>query len=236
MSRKRLLLIFIKLCKIIFAMEITYLGMSSFKIKGKSVTVVTDPFSSEMTGFRFPKVEAEIVTVSHDHKDHNFFQAVGGAPFIVSQPGEYEIKGVSIFGYQSFHDNKSGEVLGTNTIYLIEIDDLKICHLGDLGCSLSGKILEEISAADIMMIPVGGKVTIGPEEAAEIIKQTEPYIILPMHYKTADLNQAVFGDLLEVKDFLSDMGVDSPEKLEKLSVSKDKLPEEAKIILLERRP
>lgn len=216
-------------------MEISYLGHSCFKLKGKLATVVIDPFSSELTGFRLPKVEADIVIVTHEHKDHNFVAGVEGGPFIVNSPGEYEIKDISIFAYPSYHDSKNGEVRGANIVYLIEIDGLTICHLGDLGGPLPLKTLEEISAADIMMIPVGGKVTLGPKEAAEIIKQTEPYLVLPMHFRSPEHNPAVFSELLEVKDFLSEMGVDIPEKLDKLLITKDKLPEETKIILLERK-
>lgn len=211
------------------------MGHSCFKLKGKSATVVIDPFSSEMTGFRLPKVEADIVAVTHEHKDHNFVAGVEGGPFIVNSPGEYEIKGVSIFAYPSYHDNKNGEVRGANIVYLVEIDGLTVCHLGDLGGPLPSKTLEEISAADIMMIPIGGKVTLGPKEAAEIIKQTEPYLVLPMHFRSSDHNGAVFSDLLGVKDFLSEMGVDNPEKLDKLLITKDKLPQETKIVLLERK-
>lgn len=212
-------------------MDITYLGHSCFKLKGKNSSVVIDPFSSEMTGMRFPKAEADIVAVTHEHKDHNFVDGVEGGPFIINAPGEYEIKGVSVFGFDSKHDNKNSK----NIIYLIEMDDLSICHLGDLGEMPSPKVLEEISTADILMIPVGGRVTIGPKEAAEIIKQTEPFIVIPMHYKTPEHNKEIFGDLFGVDEFISEMGVNNPEKLDKLSVNKEKLPEETKVILLERK-
>lgn len=212
-------------------MDITYLGHSCFKIKGREATVVIDPFSSEMTGLRFPKAEADIVAVTHQHKDHNFIAGVEGGPFVINAPGEYEIKGVSVFGHESKHDNKNGK----NTIYLIEMDGLSVCHLGDLGEMPPPKVLEEISTADILMIPVGGRVTIGPKEAAEIIKQIEPFIVIPMHFKTADHNKEIFGDLFGVEEFISEMGVSNPEKLDKLLVNQEKLPEETKVILLEKK-
>lgn len=216
-------------------MEITYLGHSSFKIKAKTAGVVTDPFSSEMVGFKFPKTEADIVTVSHQHLDHNNISMVEGNPFIISAPGEYEVKGVSIFGYQSFHDSKSGAERGENVIYVIENEGLRICHLGDLGSAISPKTLEEISEIDVLMIPVGGGVTIGPHEAADLISQIEPKIILPMHTRVSGINEKVFGDLKTVEEFLKEMGTLSPEKLDKLSLTKDKLTEEMKIVLLERK-
>lgn len=215
-------------------MEITYLGHSSFKLRGKTVTVVTDPYDSEFVGLKFPKTQADIVTVSHQHKDHNFTSAVENGPFIISEPGEYEIKGVSVFGYPSFHDEKSGELRGKNIVYLIEIDGLKICHLGDLGGSLSGNIMEEIGTMDVLMIPVGGSVTLELNETTEFIRQAEPKIVLPMHFKTDDLKKT-FDELSSLNDFVTKFGVDNPEKTDKLSIAKDKLPEETKVILLEKK-
>jgi L-ascorbate metabolism protein UlaG (beta-lactamase superfamily) len=216
-------------------MEITYLGHSSFKIKGKNATVVTDPFFPEMLGIKYPKTEADIVTVSHQHRDHNFIETIGGGPFIISLPGEYELKEVSVFGYPSYHDSKKGEERGQNTIFLIEIDGIKICHLGDLGGPLSPKTLDEVSIADILMIPVGGKVTLNAKEAVELIKQAEPLIVIPMHYKTPQLNQEKFGDLSDVDVFLKEMDATTPEKSDKLILTKDKLPAETKVILMERK-
>ena len=215
-------------------MELTYLGVSSFKLRGKSVTVVTDPFKPEFVGLKYPKTEADVVTVSHSHEDHNFVSVVGGAPFIISDPGEYEVKGISVFGYPSYHDEKKGGERGKNNIFLIEMEDLRICHLGDLGGPLTPEIIEEIGITDILCIPVGGKVTIGLDETVELIKQIEPSIVLPMHYKEAGMS-GVFNDLAPISEFLSKMGAENPEKLDKLSITKDKLPEETKIILLERK-
>ncbi len=216
-------------------MEMTYLGHSSFKLRGKSVTVVTDPYDPEYVGLKYPKTEADIVTVSHCHPDHNFISIVGGGPFVISQPGEYEIKDVSVFGFSSYHDDKQGAEKGKNIIYLIEIDGFRICHLGDLGGSLPAELIEEIGTADVLCVPVGGKVTLGPNEAVELINQIEPSIVLPMHYNLPDMNQKIFGDLKPVGEFLSKMGVEDKTVLDKLTLSKDKLPEETKVVILERK-
>jgi len=216
-------------------MEITYLGHSSFKIKGKTAAVVTDPFSSEMVGFKFPKTEADIVTISHQHQDHNHQNLVEGNPFIISEPGEYEVKGVSVFGYPSFHDSASGAERGENIIYVIETEGLRICHLGDLGSAIPPKTLEEISDIDVLMIPVGGVVTIGPKEAVDLISQIEPNIVLPMHYRAPGIDKIKFGDLATLDVFLKEMGAESSEKLDKISLTKDKLPVETKVVLLERK-
>jgi len=216
-------------------MEVTYLGHSSFKFRGKSVTVVTDPYDPEYVGLKYPKTEADIVTVSHNHPDHNFISIVGGGPFVISQPGEYEIKGVSIFGFSSYHDDKQGAERGKNIIYLIEVDGFRICHLGDLGERLSSELIEEIGTADILCIPVGGKVTLGTNEAVELTAQIEPSIVLPMHFNLPGINQKIFGDLNPVDEFLSKMEVEDKTVLDKLGISKDKLPEETKVVILERK-
>jgi L-ascorbate metabolism protein UlaG (beta-lactamase superfamily) len=216
-------------------MEIVYLGHSSFRIKTKTASIITDPYSSEMLGFKFPKVEADIVTVSHEHQDHNNLSGVGGEPFTISFPGEYEVKGVSIFGYSSFHDAKAGEERGKNIIYVIEAEDLKIAHLGDLRVLPEASVLEEIAGVDILMIPVGGEVTLGPEQASELIGKIEPSLVLPMHYKAEGIDEAQFRKLVELKEFLVQMGAEQAEKLDKLSISKDKLPQETKVIVLERK-
>ena len=114
-------------------MDITYLGHSSFKIKTKTATIITDPFDPQMVGLKYSGVEGEIVTVSHAHADHNATGKVAGVKKIVEGPGEYEISGVSIMGFPSFHDNKEGAERGKNTIYVIEADGLRLAHLGDLG-------------------------------------------------------------------------------------------------------
>lgn len=216
-------------------MDITYLGHSSFRIKGKTATVVTDPFSPAMVGFKFPKTEADIVTVSHQHEDHQNTPAVEGNPFLISLPGEYEVKGVSVFGFPSFHDNHSGSERGGNIIYLIEADGLRLCHLGDLGDGIPQKVLAEIIGVDVLFVPVGGVATIGPEEAVEVINQIEPLIVIPMHFKAPDINEQVFGKFAPVEKFLAQMGAEGVEKLDKLSISKDKLPQETKVVVLERK-
>jgi len=215
-------------------MDIYYLGHSSFRIKGKNAAVVTDPYSSSIFKFRYPKVETDIVTISHQHEDHNNLGAFSSSPFTADLPGEYEVKGVSIFGFPSYHDDKKGAERGANTIFLIEIDGLRVCHVGDLGETPSDKVLEEILGSDILMVPVGGKAVLTPKEASDLVSKIEPLIILPMHYKTAETDEYLDG-FSELNEFLSQMGAEEAEKLDKLSISKDKLPTETKVVVLERK-
>lgn len=215
-------------------MDIAWLGLSSFLIRGKKTSIVTDPYTSEMVGFKFPRVNAGIVTVSHDHADHNNADAVQGNPYVVKGPGEYEISGVSIFGIPSYHDKKRGEERGLNTIYTMEVDSIRLCHLGDLGHKLDEKQVGEIGQVDILFVPVGGYYTIDVGEAAEVVSQLEPSVVIPMHFQTKGLNQEVFGALEGVDKFVKELGLE-PTGDGKYSVTEDKLPEEMQLVILEQR-
>lgn len=212
-------------------MEIVYLGHASFRLKGKNAVVVTDPFDPDMVGLKFPKVTADIVTVSHEHKDHSAVENVKDFRMIIDSPGEYEVKGVSIIGFSSFHDDSKGQLRGKNTVFVIEMDNLRIAHLGDLGRKLTGSEKDVLGGVDILMIPVGGVYTIGPEEAAETVREVEPYIVLPMHYRTEGMNEQNFGKLHSFEDFLKISNLPVVRE-DKLAVTKESLGEEQKIVIL----
>ncbi len=216
-------------------MNIIWHGQSCFQItssqgKNNHVNIVIDPFD-ETTGLKLPKLEADILLVTHQHHDHNNVKAVSGNPFLVEGPGEYEVKEVYIEGIPSLHDSSLGKERGDNTIYTIEAEGIKICHLGDLGQKeLTSEQLEKIGEIDILMIPVGGVYTIGVKEAVRIMSQIEPNIIIPMHYQIPKLKLKLDG----VDKFLKTMGIKKVSPLPKLSIKKkDILPEEAKIIILQ---
>lgn len=213
-------------------MIITYLGRSCFKLQDKlgadGVTLVTDPFDKSV-GLKVPNFEADIVTVSHDHVDHNNAGALRGNPFVIDGPGEYEIKGVMIQGVETFHDDKSGAERGANIAYRIEIDDVVVAHLGDLGHALTDEQLEQLGNIDILLIPVGGKHTIDAKKAAEVISQIEPRVVIPMHYRTSDSG----ADLDGTEKFLKEIGT-QPRSEEKLKISKKDLPQEGMdVVVLE---
>ena len=215
-------------------MEISYLGHSCFRIKAAGGYLVTDPFDPKMVGLKFSGVEADIVTISHDHQDHNQYQLVKGVKRVVSGPGEYEIAGISIIGIPCFHDEKKGELRGKNTIYIIEAEGLRVCHLGDLGHPLAQEQIEEIGEVDILMVPVGGEFTVGPKEASGVVMDIEPKIVIPMHYKLQGLNPEVFSKLASVDEFLKEVSLPT-ERLPKLSVKKEELAEETKAVVLEAK-
>ncbi|MBI2587637.1 MBL fold metallo-hydrolase [Candidatus Amesbacteria bacterium] len=207
-------------------MEITYLGHASFRLKGKTATVVTDPYDEKLA--KFPRdVAADIVTVSHDHFDHNAVKSVQGLAFSVQGPGEYEVKGVSIIGVHTWHDDKNGAERGENTVYIMEMDGLRLAHLGDLGHKLSQEQLDEMGPIDVVLVPVGGVYTIDAKMAAEVVKQVDPGVAIPMHYK--QLNPELGG----VEDFLKEMGKPGVQPVPKYVISADRLPTELQVVVLE---
>jgi L-ascorbate metabolism protein UlaG (beta-lactamase superfamily) len=213
-------------------MIITWQGHSCFKIQDKvgtdGITLTTDPFDKSL-GLKVPNFESDIITVSHDHGDHNNVSALRGKPFVINTAGEYDVKGVLVEGIHSFHDEKEGKKRGTNIIYRIEIEDISLVHLGDLGRELDNKQLERLERTDILFIPVGGKYTIDAKKAVEVISQLEPRIVIPMHYMIPGLEI----DLDGVDKFIKELGVE-PTKEEKLKISKKDLPsEDMELVILE---
>jgi len=210
-------------------MDIKYLGHASFFIKSKDAKLVTDPFDPEMVGLKFPKTEADVVTISHNHKDHNQFKNVSGVnsvdPLIIDMPGEFEKMGVRIFGFQSFHDKTQGAERGENILYKFESEGISVLHCGDLGVIPEESFLETIGEVDILMIPVGGIYTIDAEEAVSLVKKIEPSIVIPMHYGS--------GKLAPVSEFTKKFGLDNPVPLPKLVYKKEEIEQEMKVIVLE---
>ena len=206
------------MCQLIFSFQ-----------KDSQIKIVIDPFE-ESIGLKTPELEADILLITHQHPDHNNQKIVKGNYFLIDGPGEYEVKSIFFYGIPSFHDSNQGKEKGGNTIYTIEAEDLKICHLGDLGQKeLTDEQLEKIGEVDILMIPVGGVDTISSKEALHIMSQIEPKITIPIHYALPKLK----GKLEPVDKFLKALGIKSLEPLKKLSVKKKDLSsEEAKIIVL----
>lgn len=216
-------------------MEISYLGHSCFEIKDKRgqgglVTVVVDPFDPKVTGLALKKgVSADVLLITHDHPDHNFISAVSGSPYVISGPGEYEVKGVKVTGIKSWHDEEEGAKRGKNTIYTFVIGGVSLCHLGDLGTTLTDAQVEEIGKVDVLFVPVGGTYTVDPKKAVEVSTQLEPLIVVPMHYKTPGKNEV----LHDVSDFVREFG--KPQKNEtEIKITKESLPLELEVVVLEK--
>jgi L-ascorbate metabolism protein UlaG (beta-lactamase superfamily) len=209
-------------------MDITWLGHSCFRLKGSHTTVITDPYPPGL-GYSLGKPAAHIVTVSHQHEGHSYVQGISDEPRRVTGPGEYEISGVLIIGIATFHDREKGRERGKNTVYVVEIDEISICHLGDLGHVLNAEQVEEIDKVDVLLLPVGGVSTIGASMAAEIVRQLEPKVVIPMHYKT----QALSRGLEPVERFLNEIGIKQIDPQPKLSVTRSNLPPTIQVFLLD---
>ncbi len=234
--------------------KVTWAGQACFQIsvsssisngkqaKDHQLNIVIDPFGE--IGLKIPNFEANILLVTHNHEDHNNTKAIkparsatgvagGENYFLIAGPGEYEIKGVFVQGISSFHDDKEGKERGKNIIYTIEAENIKFCHLGDLGQKqLTDEQLEKIGEVDILMIPVGGVYTISSNEAIKIVGQIEPKIIIPMHYYLPKLK----FKLDDVGKFLKTMGKNSVETLDKFTVKANSLPKEREMKIVVLKP
>ena len=180
-------------------MKITYLGHSSFLIKdSKGRILLTDPYN-ESVGYPIYKGNADIVTISHHHADHDYIKEIQGEPKILDKIGFFNLCNVAIIGIRTYHDTSNGVKRGNNIIYLFEIDGYKLCHLGDLGHLLTKDVIEKLGIIDILFVPVGGNYTINGKEAYQVCKQLKSHIVIPMHYKTQYLKFPIDG----VENFLS---------------------------------
>lgn len=209
-------------------MDITWYGQACFRLRGRGQSVVTDPYGPEI-GLTLPRLNATIVTVSHQHSDHNHVKALRGSPYIIRGPGEYEVGGIFVIGIATFHDSARGQERGKNTAYLIEFEEMTICHLGDLGHIPSQEQVEQLNDVDVLLVPIGGHVTLTGARAAEVVNILEPRIVIPMHYKVPGLKAKIEN----ASRFLKEMAVETPERLDSLRITKGQLPEQTRVALLE---
>lgn len=182
-------------------MKIQWIGHSSFLITSSNNTkVLTDPFPSTI-GYKVKDIYTDIVTISHHHFDHNCLENIKGDYVVLDNPGEVLCEKIIFKGFPSYHDKVNGSKRGPNTIFTFTIDDITICHLGDLGYLLNDKEIQDLGEINILLVPVGGNYTIDNKEAANLCKKINSNIIIPMHYHTPDLNFELSG----LDDFLITM-------------------------------
>jgi L-ascorbate metabolism protein UlaG (beta-lactamase superfamily) len=208
-------------------MQIQYFGLSSFKLSSKDVTSIIDPFSKE-SGLTPPRGNADLLILSQkDNEIYSYTSSISGEPFIVDGPGEYDVKEHTITGIPV--KDSDGKIV---TIYLIELDGIKILHMAHIKkLTLSEEEIEDIGSVDILLVPVGGEGVLSSEEAAKTVNFIEPRIVIPMHYKMDGLKVKADGP----EKFLKELG-GKEEKLDKLSIKKKDLPAEdapTKVIILE---
>lgn len=199
-------------------MDITWLGHSCFRIKGKEAVVITDPCHPSL-GYSLGKLQANIVTLSHFHPGHCYTETITSEFKLIKGPGEYELGGTFITGIATWHDVDQGKKLGKNTVYLLEMDEMTLCHLGDIGHLPASELIEDIGDIEVLFLPVGGVSTIGGSTAAEIVRRLTPKVVIPMHYKTT----ALARELEPVDKFLKELGIKERLSQPKLSISRSTL-------------
>lgn len=211
-------------------MKIKWFGQSCFMITSRSgMKVLTDPYK-KMLGYKLPEMEANIVSTSHNHSDHNNINVVKSSFVHINEPGDFSKHGIEIKGVQTFHDKTSGAKRGKNTVYNFNIDDINLCHCGDLGHILNSDQIEEIGNVDILLLPVGGLATINAFDAVQVMKQLNPTIVIPMHYRTKALGLMgyMFG---KVDKFISASGLKVKE-YEELELNKANIKDYSGIVVL----
>lgn len=222
-------------------MIVRYLGHSSFFISsGKGTTIITDPYGTNLR-YNFPTITADLITISHEHRDHNADWRVGGSPTVVKRtsnfPVEHEIpvkrtgETVAFYGLPTFHDKFSGRRRGPNTVFHWYMDGIHFAHLGDLGHLLTDAQLASLEKVDVLFLPVGGQCVLEPTEAALVLNQLTPNLVFPMHYKTPCIEGM---DLAKepLESFLSRM--DNVDRASTMAVDLDlaRLPSRTRIVVL----
>jgi L-ascorbate metabolism protein UlaG (beta-lactamase superfamily) len=206
-------------------MEITWLGHCCFRLRAKEATIVTDP-CDKSTGYSLGRPTADIVTVSLDDPAHNHVAGVAGSPRIIAGPGEFEVAATSVVGVSTWHDAEKSR---RNVAYVIELEDLRICHLGAMGVVPTSDQVEEIGSVDILMVPVGGGHAFDAPPAAETVSLLEPKLVIPMHFKT-DVERE---RLDPIDRFLKEMSTKAPETHAKIAVTRSSLPDEMQLLVLD---
>ena len=211
-------------------MEIYWLGHGCFRLRGRDATVITDP-CAPATGYKIGKLTADIITVSSTNPQTSYRQAVTGTPKVLSGPGEYEISGTMITALRTNHDPDATEQ-DRNVAFVLEIDDVRICHLGALKAAPSSDDVEALSGADVLIVPVGGGSVLSAAAAAEVVSRLEPKIVIPMMFKT---DSSTATDLDTVDKFLKEMGTEGKQPETRLTVTRSSVPDDTTVVLLNYR-
>jgi L-ascorbate metabolism protein UlaG (beta-lactamase superfamily) len=209
-------------------MEVYWLGHGCFRLRGRDATVLMDPCPPS-TGYKIGKVNADVVTISRNQPGSSHRDAVTGDAKFIDRPGEFEVKGVLITGMAT--DEKDREDgYSRNVAYVADIDDIRVCHLGDVVDVPTGDEVEELSC-DILLIPVGGGRVLDAEKAAEIVSLLDPRIVIPMMFKT-DASSEQFD---AVDRFIKEMGTEPKPAEQRLNVNRSGLPHDTTLIQLNYR-
>jgi L-ascorbate metabolism protein UlaG (beta-lactamase superfamily) len=215
--------------------DLTWLGHACFRLRGRDVTILTDPYEGADWGYTPVATTANLVTISNDHPHHAGVSGIDGRPRVLRGPGEYEIGGALIWGVRTVQRKTDGNGMRSpkNTAFVIQLEELTVCHLGDLSdAPLNPEELSRIKDADVLLVPVGGNCTINATQAAAVIAQVEPKLIVPMHYATDETRG--FLPLDEIERFCKELGATEVAPRARLSITPSSLPSEPTVVLLEK--
>ncbi|MBX5490406.1 MAG: MBL fold metallo-hydrolase [Chloroflexi bacterium] len=211
-------------------MELSWIGHSCFRLRGRDLTIVTDPVPPSL-GYGAARLAADVVTVSHPEPNHCALELISGSPRVLEGPGEYEIGGALITGVATPRPAGQPSSAPRNTAYVIELDEVTICHLGDLAVPLATDQVAVVKDADVLLVPVGGHCTIDAVQAAEVVAQIEPRLVVPMHYRTP----VAALDLDGLERFSRELGLTELAAQPRLNVTRSNLPDALTVVVLEYR-
>lgn len=214
-------------------MKVTWLGHSAFRLEESTgTTIITDPYGKKV-GYEMARQTCDAVTVSHDHFDHNNLKTIDGTYEVLNTVGSFEIKGIHINSFRSYHDREKGSRRGSNIIFKYRIDGVEICHLGDIGEECSPLIAEALGSVDVLLIPVGGRYTLNYTQAMEYVEFLMPNVVIPMHYKTDDCSL----DIDDSDDFVDMFDDEDVVKIDSNTIELDRTTfdgERTKLVLLSK--
>jgi L-ascorbate metabolism protein UlaG (beta-lactamase superfamily) len=215
-------------------MKIKWYGHAAFLLTSdQGVRVILDPYEPGAFGgqLSYGKIndQADLVLTSHDHADHNDVKSLPGSPERIADTKLRQVKGLTVKGVATYHDGSKGSERGKNIVFKVTMDELQVCHLGDLGHSLTGKEVAEIGAVDILLIPVGGYFTIDPKEATQVAEQIKAKVVIPMHFKTGKCGFPI----APVDDFLKGKSNVKKAKASEAAFSRTSLPGQTEILVLD---
>ena len=211
-------------------MEISWLGHSCIRLRARGKPLLMDPYA-ESVGLSMGRPTAGIVTVSNPHPHHAFVEGVAGDPVVIDGPGEYEIGDFYVFGAGTPHSAASDEEQRINTVFLLRAEEMTVCHLGDLARPPSPQLIQQVGQADVLFVPAGGVCTITPSQAAELVGQISPRIVIPIHYSTGELTAVELGPL---DAFLSEMGLIEVTRETTVNITPSSLPRDLTLVVLDR--
>jgi L-ascorbate metabolism protein UlaG (beta-lactamase superfamily) len=210
-------------------MELHWLGHACFRIRGKGATIVTDPYADEVG--RLGRPTADLVTISHEHAGHGHAAGVAVQGRVVRGPGEYDIRGVPVVGVQTAHDAVGGRERGRNVVYALYVDDVAICHLGDLGHVPTAEQVEAIGRVDVLLLPIGPRAPLSATQALEVVNLLDPRVVVPMHHRVSPRD----ADDGSVAALCRALGAAASAPQGRLSLTAETLPEARTVVVLDVR-